>query len=230
MIVPITPFSLFLTTDEAEVDMDELDSILSNHLLQQMQSNLPKSTEVAKVDLLLTDITTSERKLKKDVKAEDEAVTATREISVSGEAYFAGAALPTTDQVDEVINSSFEGDAGEEFVQDLLSADDPGLQSTVGISVPLDTSESVFHEGYLYSQEKSAPTENSKTPLYIVGALFVVGLLLIAAYVHKTRHTRQSREPGAVDDFVEVSCLFLGWQHFLMSFSNHCCCSHFTAT
>jgi hypothetical protein len=50
---------------------------------------------------------------------EDAPVTTTHEISVSGDVYFAGAALPTTEQLDDVTAASFEGDAGNEFIQDL---------------------------------------------------------------------------------------------------------------
>jgi hypothetical protein len=229
LIVPITPFSLILTTNETEIDLEELHSILTDHLMKQLIENLPKSTEVSKVDLLLTDTTPSERKLKKDEKEEpskeskvdtvpnendtsstpaptevQEAVpkTTTHEVSVSGDAFFAGSALPTTEQLDDVISAAFEGDAGNEFIQSLLSADDPGLQSTIGVSVPIE-SDVEFYEGFLFNREnQSPPTESSFNLLYVVGAVFVVGLLLVAAFVHRTRNAQRNRALN-VDDFVE---------------------------
>lgn len=227
LVVPITPFSLYLTTTDTHIDLEELESILTEHMLEQMQSSLPTSTEVSRVDLLLTDITMNLRHLKKDEQEkamnkqdpknstegtssqtptsqqEDAPVTTTHEISVSGDVYFAGAALPTTEQLDDVTAASFEGDAGNEFIQDLLSAEDSGLQSTVGISVPIDDSDTQLHEGFLFTDQKEAPSaDNAFNTLYVVGALFVVGLLLVAAFVHRTRQAK--RNPvNYVDDFVE---------------------------
>ena len=224
--MPITPFSLFITTNETEIDLDELESILTDHLLEQMQSNLPKSTEVSSVELLLVDITMNERRLKKDKQNEESveegddstsnvtnsvsttaptpvevvSTTTTHEISVSGDAYFGGTALPTTEQLDDVTSQAFEGDAGNEFIQDLLSAEDPGLQSTVGISVPIDDSGLEFYEGFLFVEGADPPTESAFNALYVVGAIFVVGLLLVAAFVHRIRQAKRNR--SLEDDFV----------------------------
>lgn len=229
LMVPITPFSLFLTTNETEIDLVELDSILTDHLMKQLIANLPKSTELSKVDLLLVGIATRERDLKKDEKEElskesnidkvtnekevspspsptaaEEVVstTTTHEVSVSGDAFFAGPALPTTEQLDDVISASFEGDAGNELIQNLLSAEDPGLQSTIGVSVPIE-SDVEFYEGFLFKEgTQSPPTESSFNLLYVVGAVFVAGLLLVAAFVHRTRQAQRNRAIN-VDDFVE---------------------------
>lgn len=240
--MPITPFSLFITTNETEIDLDELELILTDHLLEQMQSNLPKSTEVSNVELLLTDITMNDRRLKKDKKdeasAEEEDVsttnvtdsgsspaptpveivstTTTYEISVSGDAYFGGTALPTTKQLDDVTSAAFEGDAGNAFIQDLLSAEDPGLQSTVGVSVPIDDSGLEFYEGFLFAEGSDPPTESAFNALYIVGAIFVVGLLLVAAFVHRTRQAKRNRSLG--DDFViEVRIHVINIYEFLIA-------------
>ncbi|KAL3777650.1 hypothetical protein HJC23_005516 [Cyclotella cryptica] len=234
LVVPITPFSLILSTNETEIDIDELDAILTDHLFQQMQTNLPKSTEVSSVDLLLTDITLGQHNLKMDEEAQGSqakqspgkqngsknetngvsssaptsapdvpAKTTTHEISVNGDAYFAGNALPTTEQLDDLTKAAFEGEAGNEFVQDLLSADDSGLQSTVSISVPIDTSDKQLTKDFLYSAQTETPSsESSNNALYIVGALFVVGCLLVAAFVHRTRQAQRSREHD-IDDFIE---------------------------
>jgi len=238
LAVQITPFSLILSTNETKIDIDELDTILTDHLLEQMQANLPKSTEVSKVDLLLTDITLIHRNLKKDEERQgsqakggpgtspekqegtidnahltsssahnltqvEPTKTTTHEISVGGDAYFAGNALPTTEQLDDVTKSSFEGKAGNKFVKNLLSADDPGLQSTVSISVPIDTSDTQLNEGFLFNEQTEArSSESANNAVYIVGVLFVAGLLLVAAFVHRRRHSQRGREQD-IDDFVE---------------------------
>lgn len=214
----MTPFSVFLTTNENEIDLNEFNTILTDHLMAQMLANLPKSTEVSKVDLQVVDVTMSDRVLKNEEVAEGNVIdvgtnetgtdssqsssTTTHEISVSGDVSFAGTALPTTEQLDDVTAAAFEGEAGNELIQSLLSAEDPGLQSTVGLSVPVDDYVVEYHEGYLNKPVDSPPYENAFNLLYVVGALFVVGLLLVAAFVHRTRQMQRNRAME-VDDFVE---------------------------
>ena len=243
-VVPITPFSLILSTNETEIDIDELDTILTDHLLEQMQANLPKSTEVSKVDLLLTDITLIQRNLKKDEERQGSQAkggpgtspekqdgtkdnanlapssaptptqvepnkTTTHEISVGGDAYFAGNALPTTEQLDDVTKSSFEGEAGNKFVKNLLSADDPGLQSTFSISVSIDTSNIQLKEGFFFDEQmETRSSESANNAVYIVGVLFVVGLLIVVAFVHRRRHSQQYREQDIDDSVEEVRAPF----------------------
>ena len=233
LVVSLTPFSLYLITNETEIDLNELDDILTNHLLEQMQTSLPKSTEVSKVDLLLTDMIVTERDLKKDAVEDDDVdslvnatettlnttlatnsspaptpqaivvTTTTHEISVSGDVYFAGPALPTTEQLDDTNAAAFEDDAGNELIHDLLSADDTGLQSTVGLSLPIDDSDIEMFEGFLYAGNNDSPSsENAFNTLYVVGAVFVVGLLLVAVFVHRTMQSRRN-SALEVDDFVQ---------------------------
>lgn len=116
--------------------------------------------------------------------------------TVSGEAHFAGSAVPSTEQLDEVNQSAFEGEAGNDFANDLLSAEDPGLQSTTGISVPVfDELEGEWEEGFLFVNPAPSPENSSaNTALYVVVVMFVVGLLMVAVFVHRTRGRKRARD------------------------------------
>ena len=189
------------------------------------------------MDLVLTDMTTNKRDLKKDEATGDAldstkngtesnfspaptphvilSTTTTHEISVSGDAYFAGPALPTTEQLDDTKTLAFEGDAGNELIDDLLSANDPGLRLIVGMSLPIGDSDIEMFEGFLYAgNTKSPSSENAFNTLYVVGAVFVVGLLLVAVFIHRTMQNRRDNALN-VDDFVQEVRVQLSFKSIL---------------
>jgi len=206
LVVSITPFSLFLATNEEEIDIDELGSILTQHLFEEMKSSLPKSTGISKLELSLTDVT-DERNLVKDENAKTKStsedntsglVVKTHEISISGDVFCGGSALPTTEQLDEINTAAFMGDSGEVFIQNLLTADDNGLQSTVDLSLPTNDSDTQYYEDYLTAEQTDPSTGISFTMLYVVGAIAVVGLLLVATIVYRVRRKRSLEDSELV--------------------------------
>ena len=215
MSVEISPFTLTLETESDTVDANELAYLVNAHLLEEMQSEL-SSVETTSVDVTVTPI------------ADDEipglmfAGDNMREFEVTGTASFTGSAVPTSETLNEVIQESFEGSSGEEFVSDLQNAEDEGLQSTQTISTDITTSETISSE-----KEEEATSEDmgveivesnlnvvsddpvASKELWMIVLVFAVGLLLVALYVVKTRRGRKMEENEVNAGEVSVCVLIL---------------------
>lgn len=176
--------------------MDELDDILSEHLLRQMQAK-PSTSQATKVNINLNKISSIGRRL----QTLDGTETEDFDISVDGDVYFVGDDIPTTDEIDEVNEASFDAENGSQFVDALQKAEDPALRSIESISVPFVPSNSEdLQEDYLRNEEEPSKT-SANNALYILIVVFFVGILLVAVFVHRTRVERRSRQGG----FPEVS-------------------------
>ena len=221
--VDITTFTLTLEAESDTVDANELAYLVNAHLLEEMQSEL-SSTETSSVDVTVTPLSVDE------IPGLMFVGDNMREFEVTGTASFTGSAKPTSETLNEVIQESFEGSSGEEFVSDLQNAEDEGLQSTQTISTDITTSETISSE----KEEEVATSEDmgvefvesnldvvsddpvASKELWMIVLVFAVGLLLVALYVVKTRRGRKMEQNEV--NAVEVSVESYNCYHFL-----HCC-------
>eukprot|EP00579_Thalassiosira_antarctica_P014454 CAMPEP_0201945044 /NCGR_PEP_ID=MMETSP0903-20130614/53702_1 /ASSEMBLY_ACC=CAM_ASM_000552 /TAXON_ID=420261 /ORGANISM="Thalassiosira antarctica, Strain CCMP982" /LENGTH=1013 /DNA_ID=CAMNT_0048488103 /DNA_START=143 /DNA_END=3185 /DNA_ORIENTATION=+ len=199
--VPMSPFTLSLQTapQTNAVDTNELTYLVSNHLLEEMQANFT-STEVTRVNVDISLTSSQLRRLEEDGLefASDNAASKEHDFTVSGKAYFVGSFIPTTDELDVVIQESFEEESGNEFVHSLQNAEDAGLQSTRSFSVSESAnSEDPFVASYLTSNDEDPIVSDH---LYVLAIVFGVGFVLVAMYVFKTRRGKRIELENAKND------------------------------
>ncbi|KAL7544973.1 hypothetical protein ACHAWF_008342 [Thalassiosira exigua] len=191
-VMSISRFMLRLLTNPVtdSIDKDELSSILSAHLLNEMQSTFT-SAEVRRIKVAMEPWGRSRmrqlnhrvRLLRKELESDSEDVQGTvHQFTVSGSAYLAGSSLPATKEVDAVIFASFDGVSGQELMHSLEKANDGGLQSVWSISVSEPTNNDGGDMNYLVSYDE---VDQRSKPMYIFGILFGVGFLLVAIYFLK---------------------------------------------
>lgn len=204
--VPLSPFTLTLHTDLAtnSLDSNELSFLVSDHLLREMEAGMT-SADVTRVSVTVSPMSYLRGRQRQLSSAESE--TKDFHFVVSGNAYFAGAVIPTTETLDDVSQESFEDESGSEFLRSLQNAEDAGLRSTKAISTDMTRIE----EGQIVDNYLGATT-NEDDPLfggkfYIMSLVFGIGFLLVALYIFKTRRVKSLRENN--DDFIdEVSEAF----------------------
>ena len=222
----LSPFTLTLETDSQAntVDTTELSYLVSQHLLKEMQVQLP-SVDTTNVDATVTSIANTKRGryLQSGLMflTDKAAAPEEYEFEVTGEAYFAeGSEVPTSESLETVTQESFVGASGSEFVNSLQNAEDTGLQSTRSISVDMSDEDDSAQkssggtEGTIMESYLGATSKNDDPltgyPLYVLVVVFSVGLMLVGLYVVKTRKGRRlalENEMNAADS--EVSFLLL---------------------
>mmetsp|Transcript_11617 Transcript_11617/g.24439 ORF Transcript_11617/g.24439 Transcript_11617/m.24439 type:complete len:799 (+) Transcript_11617:253-2649(+) len=191
--VAMSPFILYMTmrAESEDPNIDELDDIVSEHLLRQMQAK-PSTSQATKVSINLKKISSIGRRL----QTLDGTETEDFDISVDGDVYFVGDDIPTTEEIDEVNQASFDAEKGTQFIDGLQKAEDPSLRSIESISVPFVPSKSEdLQEDYLRNEEEPSQT-SANNALYILIVVFFVGILLVAVFVHRTRVERRSLQGG----------------------------------
>lgn len=187
------------------IDTNELTYLTSDHLLNEIQSNF-SSSGVTRVNIDVSPITSQLRHLQDGLAFSlNSSAFEEHKFSVSGNVYFSSSSMPTTEDLDEVIQKSFEEKSGDMFVHALQNAEDPGLQLTrsVFVSEP-DRQEREIIGNYLPPTNDNPSGEDPLvgSPLYVFGIVFGVGFLLVAMYVFKTRWKKLEVE-NETDEAVE---------------------------
>ena len=169
--IPMSSFYMSLQSNDTIIDSDELELIVSNHVLKEIQSEL-SSLEVTRVSVSVSFATSFD----------DESV-----YKVIGNTYMAGHEmyLPTSETLDTVVQESFVGEKGDEFLQSLQNAEDTGLQSTGWVRTSQIEDEEI-DQNELIMIDNDDPLAESE--LWIIGIVFGACFMLVSLYILKTRH------------------------------------------
>lgn len=201
--------SLETSPETTSVDNNELTSLVSDHLMKEMQANFTNA-EVTRVNADVSPISPQAEPLQQEGLAffSDKPVSTQTEFVVSGKVFFSGSSMPTTEELDDVTQKSFTGDSGYEFLASLQNAEDAGLQSTSSISVSesgVSQEGGELFENFLGSRDGGSAVEDPLVgqPFKVLIVVFTVGFVLVAMYVFKTRRGRmieQEDEMNANDE------------------------------
>lgn len=167
-----TDFGLSLETlQSGDIDKDELNAIVGEHVLDYLQLTLIEY-EAVSVELEISTLSEQVRRL-------EEAQPMILQVRAAGFVYFKGDNIPSTNYLNEVVESAFEGDLSEQVLGILETADDPVLRSTTSV-----------WSGLADSKQEYLAVESSSTSIgdifldniYAVSAGLACGVLLIALF------------------------------------------------
>jgi len=198
--LPISPFTLTLQTDNTTqsntIDDNELESLVTNHLLKEMQLE-PSSADVKMVSInIRSDPAISGLSFGSELPNE-------YHYKVKGNAYFEDPDIPTSEVLDNAVVQSFEGESAERLLTSLQSAEDDGLQSVKSISIDMSNQINIDMVSNRLDVNDE-PIVNDQ--LYIIAIIFGVACFtLIAIYAFNRTRRRQGDEHEVLED--EVSAL-----------------------
>ena len=215
--------SLQINPQTDAVDPNELTYLISNHLLREMQAHFT-SNEVKRVNVDVSP-TVSQAKQKQDsglAFSSDNDTPTHNDFAVSGDVFFVdsegfeevtdmrevGTAYLGQYEVDVLVEESFTGESGNEFLRCLQNAEDDALQNTNGISVTESDSsrDEEIIDNYLGSSYRSTDGDPIISQrLYVLASMFGVGFLLVALYVFKTRQVKKIDQENEIDAIENVS-------------------------
>jgi len=197
--LPISPFTLTLQSDNITqsnaIDENELESLVTNHLLKEMQLE-PSSADVKMVSINVRPVVVTGLSFGSELPDE-------HDYKVTGNVYFEDPDMPTSEVLDNVVVQSFEGESSERLLKSLQSAEDDGLQSVRSIS--MDMSEQINTDMVSNRLDvNDEPIVNDQ--LYIIAIIFGVACFtLIAIYAFNRTRRRHGDEHEVLED--EVSAL-----------------------
>lgn len=115
------------TSQSGDINKDELNSIVGDHVLIYLQQHLTEY-EAVSVETVISALSEPLRRLETN-----ETLPMILQVRVSGFVYFTGDSLPDSEYLDEIASSAFEGDENEQFIDTLRAAKDSILQSTTAV-------------------------------------------------------------------------------------------------
>jgi hypothetical protein len=134
------------TSQSGDIDTDELNTIVGVQILFYLQQTM---VEYEAVSVETETITLSE-----PVRRLEETQPMILQVRVSGFVYFVGDSLPTSEYLDTMIESAFEGDEALHVLAKLEAAEDPALRSITAV-----------WSGLADSKEEYLAIENSRSSI-----------------------------------------------------------------